>query len=107
MACANPAGLQQCVLATQRLCRCRQQKIEDRHSLPFMLGLGTEAGPTLQHTMVEAGFQEHCVDEVRSPIGTEDLTIEDAHRRGAAGILKAPGFTNYNKTPICAVLHTV
>lgn len=27
-----------------------------------------------------------CEDEVRSPIGMEDLTIEDTHRRGTGGI---------------------
>lgn len=47
------------VFVTQRLCRCKQQKVKDRRSLPFMLGLGMEAGQTLQHAMVEAGFQEH------------------------------------------------
>lgn len=45
-----------------------------------------------------------CEDKVWSPIGIEDLTTEDTHRRGAGGILKAPGFTDHDETHICAVL---
>jgi len=35
------------VFVTQRSCRHKQQKVEDRDSPPLMLGLGTEARQTL------------------------------------------------------------